>query len=112
MQTPNGVAAGNLVCFLRCIGGAKLYSCRVLTEFFTLFKVILDDLTLQVPRVLILVLCEVNANVYLSIYLQNPTVSVYTTNFLVGSSKQANLLIRDQTISAILCSIRLSQVFL
>ncbi|XP_047940759.1 uncharacterized protein LOC125188062 isoform X1 [Salvia hispanica] len=40
---------------------------------------------------------------------QNPTVSVYTTNFLVGSSKQANLLIRDQTISAILCSIRLDQ---
>ncbi|XP_075514429.1 uncharacterized protein LOC142549389 isoform X1 [Primulina tabacum] len=39
----------------------------------------------------------------------NPTVSVYTTNFLVGSSKQANLLIRDQTISAILCSIRLTQ---
>ena len=50
-----------------------------------------------------------NANV---IYLQNPTVSVYTTNFLVGSSKQANLLIRDQTISAILCSIRLDQVLL
>ncbi|KAI3463628.1 hypothetical protein Pfo_020291 [Paulownia fortunei] len=40
---------------------------------------------------------------------QNPTVSVYTTNFLVGSSKHANLLIRDQTISAILCSIRLAQ---
>ncbi|KAL3654959.1 hypothetical protein CASFOL_000745 [Castilleja foliolosa] len=40
---------------------------------------------------------------------QNPTVSVYTTNFLVGSSKHANLLIRDQTVSAILCSIRLSQ---
>ncbi|CAA0816548.1 AAA-type ATPase family protein, partial [Striga hermonthica] len=40
---------------------------------------------------------------------QNPTVSVYTTNFLVGASKHANLLIRDQTVSAILCSIRLSQ---
>ncbi|KAL3617557.1 hypothetical protein CASFOL_037878 [Castilleja foliolosa] len=40
---------------------------------------------------------------------QNPTVSVYTTNFLVGSSKHANLLIREQTVSAILCSIRLSQ---
>ncbi|GFP82449.1 ATPase family aaa domain-containing protein 1 [Phtheirospermum japonicum] len=40
---------------------------------------------------------------------QNPTVSVYTTNFLVGSSKHANLLIRDQAVSAILCSIRLSQ---
>ncbi|KAL1563633.1 hypothetical protein AAHA92_06074 [Salvia divinorum] len=40
---------------------------------------------------------------------QNPTVSVYTTNFLVGSSKQANLLIRDQTISAFLCTIRLDQ---
>ncbi|KAL9170135.1 hypothetical protein ABFS82_04G124600 [Erythranthe guttata] len=40
---------------------------------------------------------------------QNPTVSVYTTNFLVGSSKHANLLIRDQTISANLCSIRLDQ---
>ncbi|KAK6127604.1 hypothetical protein DH2020_038642 [Rehmannia glutinosa] len=40
---------------------------------------------------------------------QNPTVSVYTTNFLVGSSKHANLLIRDQTVSAILCSIRLAQ---
>ncbi|CAA0827285.1 AAA-type ATPase family protein [Striga hermonthica] len=40
---------------------------------------------------------------------QNPTVSVYTTNFLVGGSKHANLLIRDQTVSAILCSIRLSQ---
>ncbi|KAL1553960.1 hypothetical protein AAHA92_14573 [Salvia divinorum] len=40
---------------------------------------------------------------------QNPTVSVYTTNFLVGSSKQSNLLIRDQTISAFLCSIRLDQ---
>ncbi|KAK6118094.1 hypothetical protein DH2020_048164 [Rehmannia glutinosa] len=41
--------------------------------------------------------------------LGNPTVSVYTTNFLVGSSKHANLLIRDQTVSAILCSIRLAQ---
>ncbi|GER44022.1 AAA-type ATPase family protein, partial [Striga asiatica] len=40
---------------------------------------------------------------------QNPTVSVYTTNFLVGGSKHANLLIRDQTVSAILCSIRLSE---
>ncbi|KAL6518001.1 hypothetical protein OROMI_033702 [Orobanche minor] len=40
---------------------------------------------------------------------QNPTVSVYTTNFLVGSSKHANLLIRDQTVSEILCSIRLAQ---
>ncbi|KAL6494382.1 hypothetical protein OROGR_031182 [Orobanche gracilis] len=40
---------------------------------------------------------------------RNPTVSVYTTNFLVGSSKHANLLIRDQTVSAILCSIRLVQ---
>ncbi|KAI3454998.1 hypothetical protein Pfo_011661 [Paulownia fortunei] len=40
---------------------------------------------------------------------QNPSVSVHTTNFLVGSSKQANLLIRDQSVSAILCSIRLTQ---
>ncbi|KZV29216.1 hypothetical protein F511_22381 [Dorcoceras hygrometricum] len=47
--------------------------------------------------------------IFLSDFLYNPTVSVYTTNFLVGSSKQANLLIRDQTISAILCSIRLTQ---
>ncbi|KAG8388088.1 hypothetical protein BUALT_Bualt02G0088800 [Buddleja alternifolia] len=39
----------------------------------------------------------------------NPTVSVCTTNFLVGANKNANLLIRDQTISAILCSIRLTQ---
>ncbi|KAL0355118.1 UNVERIFIED_CONTAM: Spastin [Sesamum radiatum] len=40
---------------------------------------------------------------------QNPTISVHTTNFLVGSSKHANLLIRDHSISAILCSIRLTQ---
>ncbi|KAL3812591.1 hypothetical protein ACJIZ3_013859 [Penstemon smallii] len=40
---------------------------------------------------------------------QYNTMSVYTTNFLVGSSKHANLLIRDQTVSAILCSIRLTQ---
>lgn len=37
-------------------------------------------------------------------------MSVYTTNFLVGSNKQANLLIKDQTISGILCSIKLTQV--
>ncbi|KAL0415684.1 UNVERIFIED_CONTAM: hypothetical protein Slati_3400300 [Sesamum latifolium] len=42
---------------------------------------------------------------------QNPTISVHTTNFLVGSSKHANLLIRDHSISAILCSIRLTQIF-
>ncbi|XP_073015316.1 uncharacterized protein [Primulina eburnea] len=38
-----------------------------------------------------------------------PTISVRATNFLVGSSKQADLLIRDQTNSAIFCSLRLTQ---
>ncbi|KAL2492264.1 AAA-type ATPase family protein [Abeliophyllum distichum] len=42
-------------------------------------------------------------------YPQNSTVFIKTTNFLVGSSKNANLLIRDQNISMILCSIRLTQ---
>ncbi|KAL2457261.1 AAA-type ATPase family protein [Forsythia ovata] len=45
----------------------------------------------------------------LSEFPKNPTVSVCTTNFTVGSSKRANLSIRDQTISANLCSIRLTQ---
>ncbi|EPS62683.1 hypothetical protein M569_12104 [Genlisea aurea] len=40
---------------------------------------------------------------------QNDSVSVYTSNFMVGSSKHANLSIRDQTISAVLCCIKLSQ---
>ncbi|KAK3043271.1 hypothetical protein RJ639_002514 [Escallonia herrerae] len=38
--------------------------------------------------------------------LQNLTVTVYTTNFLVGSSKTANLFIKDSTV---LCSIKLTQ---
>ncbi|XP_051119433.1 uncharacterized protein LOC127243454 isoform X2 [Andrographis paniculata] len=37
------------------------------------------------------------------------TISVYTTIFLVGSSKQSHLPIRDQPVSSILCSIRLIQ---
>ncbi|KVH98985.1 hypothetical protein Ccrd_022782 [Cynara cardunculus var. scolymus] len=37
----------------------------------------------------------------------NQTMTVYTTNFLVGSSKNANLLIKD--ISAILCIIKLNE---
>ncbi|XP_063944063.1 uncharacterized protein LOC108209325 isoform X3 [Daucus carota subsp. sativus] len=41
---------------------------------------------------------------------QNPTVSVYTANFVVGSNKQSNLLIKDQTISGILCHIKLTKV--
>ncbi|CAH9116264.1 unnamed protein product [Cuscuta europaea] len=36
---------------------------------------------------------------------QNSTVSIYTSSFLVGSIKSANLLINDQTVSGILCSI-------
>lgn len=42
-------------------------------------------------------------------YPQNQTVTVYTKNFLVGSSKHANLLIKDQSMSAILCIIKLTQ---
>ncbi|CAK9170296.1 unnamed protein product [Ilex paraguariensis] len=42
-------------------------------------------------------------------YPQNSTVSVYPTNFLVGSGKHANLLIKDQTISGVLCALRLLQ---
>ncbi|XP_075489367.1 uncharacterized protein LOC142528219 [Primulina tabacum] len=38
-----------------------------------------------------------------------PTISVRATNFSVGSSKKADLLIRDQTNSAISCSLRLTQ---
>ncbi|XP_022882520.1 uncharacterized protein LOC111399421 isoform X2 [Olea europaea var. sylvestris] len=45
----------------------------------------------------------------LSEFPKNPTVSFCTTNFSVGSSKRANLSIPDQTISAILCFIRLTQ---
>ncbi|KAI3673600.1 hypothetical protein L6452_39723 [Arctium lappa] len=37
----------------------------------------------------------------------NQTMTVYTTNFLVGSSKNANLLIKD--ISAILCIIKINE---
>ncbi|CAI9757346.1 unnamed protein product [Fraxinus pennsylvanica] len=40
---------------------------------------------------------------------QNSTVFIKTTNFLVGSSKQANLMIKDQNVSTILCSIRLTK---
>ncbi|XP_017252690.1 uncharacterized protein LOC108223114 isoform X2 [Daucus carota subsp. sativus] len=39
----------------------------------------------------------------------NPTMSVYTTNFLVGTSNNANLLLNDHTISGILCAIKLTQ---
>ncbi|KAK3040635.1 hypothetical protein RJ639_026956 [Escallonia herrerae] len=39
-------------------------------------------------------------------HAQNLTVTVYTTNFLVGSSKTANLFIKDSTV---LCSIKLTQ---
>lgn len=42
--------------------------------------------------------------------LQNPTVSIYTANFVVGSNKQSNLLIKDQTISGVLCNIKLTKV--
>ncbi|XP_022891659.1 uncharacterized protein LOC111406472 [Olea europaea var. sylvestris] len=45
----------------------------------------------------------------LSEFPKNPSVSVCTTIFSVGSSKRANLSIRDQTVSAILCFIRLTQ---
>ncbi|KAL8111615.1 hypothetical protein AgCh_019367 [Apium graveolens] len=41
---------------------------------------------------------------------QNPTVSIYTANFVVGSNKQSNLLIKDQTISGVLCNIKLTKV--
>lgn len=37
-------------------------------------------------------------------------MSVYTANFVVGSNKQSNLLIKDQTISGILCHIKLTKV--
>lgn len=37
-------------------------------------------------------------------------MSIYTTNFVVGSNKQSNLLIKDQTISGILCNIKLTKV--
>ncbi|CAH9135866.1 unnamed protein product [Cuscuta epithymum] len=40
---------------------------------------------------------------------QNLTVSIYTSSFLVGSIKSANLLINDQTVSGILCSINHEQ---
>ncbi|VFQ61685.1 unnamed protein product [Cuscuta campestris] len=40
---------------------------------------------------------------------KNSTVPIYTSNFLVGSSKSANLLINDQTASGILCIIRHAQ---
>ncbi|KAK1357931.1 AAA domain-containing protein [Heracleum sosnowskyi] len=39
----------------------------------------------------------------------NPTMSVYTTNFLVGTSNNSNLLLNDHTISGILCAIKLTQ---
>lgn len=45
-----------------------------------------------------------------NVLLQNPTMSVYTTNFLVGTSNNANLLLNDHTISGILCAIKLTQV--
>ncbi|KAK1383108.1 hypothetical protein POM88_020843 [Heracleum sosnowskyi] len=38
----------------------------------------------------------------------NPTMSVYTTNFLVGTSNNSNLLLNDHTISGILCAIKLT----
>lgn len=44
--------------------------------------------------------------------LQNPTIHVSATNFLIGSSKNAHLPIKQQTVSATLCSIRLTQVLL
>ncbi|XP_060204425.1 uncharacterized protein LOC132632483 isoform X1 [Lycium barbarum] len=45
----------------------------------------------------------------ISEYPQNPTIHVSATNFLIGSSKNAHLPIKHQTISATLCSIRLTQ---
>lgn len=37
-------------------------------------------------------------------------MSIYTANFVVGSNKQSNLLIKDQTISGVLCNIKLTKV--
>ncbi|XP_019198582.1 PREDICTED: uncharacterized protein LOC109192410 isoform X2 [Ipomoea nil] len=45
----------------------------------------------------------------LSEYPQNSTMSISLSNFSVGSHKSANLLIKDQTVSGILCTIRLTQ---
>nr|XP_016509713.1 PREDICTED: uncharacterized protein LOC107827147 isoform X3 [Nicotiana tabacum] len=45
----------------------------------------------------------------MSEYPQNPTIHVSATNFLVGSSKNAHLHIKHQTVSATLCSLRLTQ---
>lgn len=48
----------------------------------------------------------------LSNSLQNQTVTVYNTNFSVGSSKNSNLVIKDQNISGTLCYIKLTKVLL
>ncbi|KAJ8536598.1 hypothetical protein K7X08_034999 [Anisodus acutangulus] len=45
----------------------------------------------------------------ISEYPQNPTIHVSATNFLIGSSKNAHLPIKHQTVSATLCSIRHTQ---
>ncbi|KAH0704527.1 hypothetical protein KY285_018805 [Solanum tuberosum] len=45
----------------------------------------------------------------ISEFPQNPTIHVSATNFLIGSSKNAHLPIKQQTVSATLCSIRLTQ---
>ncbi|KAM7475733.1 hypothetical protein LguiB_022976 [Lonicera macranthoides] len=42
-------------------------------------------------------------------YPQNQTVNVYHTNFSVGSSKNANLVIKDQNIGGTLCYIKLTK---
>jgi SpoVK/Ycf46/Vps4 family AAA+-type ATPase len=42
-------------------------------------------------------------------YPQNQSLTVYNTNFSVGSSKNANLIIKDSNISATLCFIKLTQ---
>ncbi|CAN4085339.1 unnamed protein product [Withania somnifera] len=47
----------------------------------------------------------------ISEFPQNPTLHVSATNFLIGSSKNAHLPIKQQTVSATLCSIRLTQIF-
>ncbi|PSS07681.1 Spastin like [Actinidia chinensis var. chinensis] len=45
----------------------------------------------------------------LSQYAQNTNVSICTLNFTVGASRQTNLVLKDQTISGMLCVIRLTQ---
>lgn len=56
--------------------------------------------------------CNSRFTIGFTYVLQNQTIHVSATNFLIGSSKNAHLPIKQQTVSATLCSIRLTQVLL